>query len=60
VTVQVINRPKEKSLGAGEATNGPVSAAIANAVFNALGVRARDLPLTMDALTKAALTEENA
>ena len=60
VAVEVMSRPEQKSLGAGEATNGPVSAAIANAVFNALGVRARHLPLTMDALTKAALTEGNA
>ena len=59
VAVQVIDRPEQKSLGAGEATNGPVSAAIANALFNALGIRARHLPLTMDAITKAALAEEN-
>ncbi len=59
VAVQVIDRPDQKSLGAGEATNGPVSAAIANAIFNALGVRARHMPLTMDAITKTALAEEN-
>jgi len=60
VNVQVIDRPDQKSLGAGEATNGPVSAAIANAVFNALGVRARHMPFSMDAIKKAALAEENA
>ena len=58
VAVQVIDRPDQKSLGAGEATNGPVSAAIANAIFNALGVRARHMPFTMDALTQAAMAEE--
>lgn len=58
VAVQVMDRPEQKSLGAGEATNGPVSAAIANAIFNALGVRARHMPFTMDAITKAALAEE--
>lgn len=60
VAVQVIDRPDQKSVGAGEAANGPVSAAIANAVFNALGVRVRHMPFTMDAITKAALAEENA
>jgi CO/xanthine dehydrogenase Mo-binding subunit len=59
VQVKVIDRPEQKSVGAGEATNGPVSAAIGNAIFNALGVRARHLPFTMDALTQAALAEEN-
>ena len=34
------------SLGAGEATTGPTSAAIANAVFAATGVRLRDTPFT--------------
>lgn len=57
VEVQVIDRPDQKSLGAGEATHGPVAAAIANAVFDALGVRVRDMPLTTDAITKAALAD---
>lgn len=59
VQVKVIDRPEQKSLGAGEATNGPVSAAIANAIFNALDVRVRHMPFTMDAITQAALAEEN-
>jgi CO/xanthine dehydrogenase Mo-binding subunit len=42
-------------LGAGEATQGPTTAAIANAVFLAVGVRMRQLPLTPDNLAKAAL-----
>jgi CO/xanthine dehydrogenase Mo-binding subunit len=42
-------------LGAGEATQGPTTAAIANAVFHAAGVRVRQLPLTPDNLAKAAL-----
>ncbi len=42
-------------LGAGEATQGPTTAAIANAVFHAVGVRVRQLPLTPDNLAKAAL-----
>ncbi len=59
VQVKVIDRPEQKSVGAGEATNGPVSAAIANAIFNALDVRVRHMPFTMDAITRAALAEEN-
>jgi CO/xanthine dehydrogenase Mo-binding subunit len=42
-------------LGAGEATQGPTTAAIANAVFHAVGVRVRQLPLTPNNLAKAAL-----
>jgi CO/xanthine dehydrogenase Mo-binding subunit len=42
-------------LGAGEATQGPTTGAIANAVFHAVGVRVRQLPLTPDNLAKAAL-----
>ncbi len=42
-------------LGAGEATQGPTTAAVANAVFHAVGVRMRQLPMTPDNLAKAAL-----
>ena len=55
VDVKVLDRPSEKSLGAGEATHGPVAAAIANAISDALGVRVRDMPLSQDNITKAAL-----
>ena len=48
---ETLNSP----LGAGEATQGPTSAAIANAVFHAVGVRVRQLPMTPDNLAKAAL-----
>lgn len=40
-------------LGAGEASLGPTAAAIANAVFDALGVRVRDLPLTPERIIQA-------
>ena len=59
VEVRVLNRLEEKSLGAGEATHGPVAAAIANAVFDALGVRVRDMPLSKDNITRAALADGN-
>ncbi len=41
------------SLGAGEASQGPTAAAIANALHHALGVRVRDLPLTPERIVKA-------
>jgi CO/xanthine dehydrogenase Mo-binding subunit len=45
VEVHLINRPDTPPMGAGEAAMGPVSAAIANAIFAATGSRIRDLPL---------------
>jgi CO/xanthine dehydrogenase Mo-binding subunit len=53
VRVEVIARPDIEPVGAGEAAHGPVTAAIANAVFDALGVRVRDLPITRDRLIAA-------
>ena len=53
VDVEVISRPDIEPVGAGEAAHGPVTAAIANAVFDALGVRVRDLPITRDRLIAA-------
>jgi nicotinate dehydrogenase subunit B len=55
VEVQIIHHLDQPSLGAGEVTHGPVTAAIANALFDALGVRVRDMPLTTEAITKAAM-----
>lgn len=42
----LINRPGETYLGAGETLVGQAAAAVANAVFDATGVRMRDLPFT--------------
>ena len=53
VEVQIISRPDQKSVGAGEAPMGPTAAAIANAVHAALGVRVRDLPLTPERVAAA-------
>jgi nicotinate dehydrogenase subunit B len=52
VTVHLVDSDAP-STGAGEAAQGPTSAAIANAVHRALGVRVRDLPLTHDAVVRA-------
>jgi CO/xanthine dehydrogenase Mo-binding subunit len=48
VEVHLLDRPEEKSLGSGEASQGPAAAALVNAVSSALGRRIRDLPLTPD------------
>jgi CO/xanthine dehydrogenase Mo-binding subunit len=45
------------SVGAGEAAQGPTTAAIANAVADAIGVRVRHLPLTADAVVAAIESE---
>ncbi|HEX6609419.1 MAG TPA: xanthine dehydrogenase family protein molybdopterin-binding subunit, partial [Hyphomicrobiaceae bacterium] len=49
----IIDRPAEPSLGMGEAVLGPAAAAIANAVYDAIGVRVRDLPMTRDRVMAA-------
>ena len=59
LTVHVIDRPDEPSLGAGEAAQGPVAAALANAVHDALGVRVRELPLSADTLLRAVHAAES-
>jgi nicotinate dehydrogenase subunit B len=53
VLVELIPRPELDPVGAGEAAHGPTTAAIANAVFDCLGVRVRDLPITRDGLIAA-------
>ena len=54
VTIELINRPAERPLGAGEGSQGPTVAVIANAVAHATGKRLRDLPMDA-ARVKAAL-----
>jgi nicotinate dehydrogenase subunit B len=45
VEVELINRLNERPLGAGEGSQGPAVAAVANAFASATGKRIRDLPL---------------
>lgn len=52
--IALIDRPTEPPLGAGEAACTPVGAALANAVFDATGVRLRTIPFTPERV-KAAL-----
>lgn len=54
VVTRLLDRPEQRSLGAGEATQGPAAAALANAVCAASGVRVRDMPLDPDRLRQAA------
>ena len=53
VDVVVIDHPELPSLGAGEASQGPISAAIANAIRHATGARLRDLPFTPERVKAA-------
>jgi len=54
VEVLLIDRPDQPLVGAGEAATAPVAAALANAVFDATGVRLRTAPFTA-ARVKAAV-----
>jgi nicotinate dehydrogenase subunit B len=53
IDVQLMPGDGHASLGAGEASLGPTAAAIANAVFDALGVRVRDLPMRPERIVQA-------
>jgi nicotinate dehydrogenase subunit B len=53
VDVEFIAGQGNPPLGVGECAQGPTAAAIANAVYDALGVRVRSLPLTADQLIAA-------
>ncbi|MET0136506.1 MAG: molybdopterin cofactor-binding domain-containing protein [Kibdelosporangium sp.] len=53
VEITLLDRPDLPSLGAGEAAQGPTAAAIANALFDATGIRVRNLPLTPENIIAA-------
>jgi nicotinate dehydrogenase subunit B len=55
IDIELIDRPTEKPLGAGEAACAAVGAALANAVHNATGARLRTVPFTPERV-KLALT----
>jgi len=46
ILIDLVDRPREPPLGAGEAAATPVPAALANAVFDAAGIRLRTVPFT--------------
>jgi CO/xanthine dehydrogenase Mo-binding subunit len=53
VEVHIIPRPGQPFLGTGEAGQGPMAAAIANALRDATGARVRDLPLSAERVKAA-------
>ena len=55
VIIELIDRPDQPAVGAGEATTSVIPAAIANGVFDATGMRLRTIPFTPQRV-KAALT----
>jgi CO/xanthine dehydrogenase Mo-binding subunit len=42
----LIDRPDQPATGAGETASAPIGAAIGNAIFDATGVRLRQIPFT--------------
>ena len=53
VETVLLDQPGAPSLGAGEAAQGPTPAAIANAVFAAVGARLREIPFTPERVQAA-------
>ena len=54
IEVDLIDRPDQQPLGAGETSVSPTAAAIGNAVKQALGVRIVEMPITRDTIARAA------
>jgi CO/xanthine dehydrogenase Mo-binding subunit len=53
IDIELIDRPDRPSVGAGEAATSPIPGAIANAIFDAAGVRVRDVPFTPERVRAA-------
>ncbi|MHC5175396.1 xanthine dehydrogenase family protein molybdopterin-binding subunit [Serratia rhizosphaerae] len=53
VNVQLLDNPDRPPMGAGESASVPSAAAIANALFDALGVRLREVPFTPERILQA-------
>ena len=51
----LLDRPNERFLGAGECVAGPTAGAIANGIYNAIGLRLRRMPFTPEAIKLAAM-----
>jgi len=49
IEVELIDHPELPSVGAGEASSSPIPGAVANAIYDATGVRLRDVPLRLGA-----------
>ena len=53
ILIDIVSRPKEPPLGAGEASATPVPAALANAIFDAVGARLTTVPFTRERVRAA-------
>lgn len=53
IDIVLIDRPGEPYMGVGEGAMGPIPAAIANAVFDASGIRLRQIPFTPERVKAA-------
>ena len=53
VEIVLIDRPNERSGGAGETSVPIIPGAIANAIYDAIGVRVRDMPFTPERVRAA-------
>ena len=53
IAIDLVTRPTDPPLGAGEAAATPVPAALANAVFDATGIRLRTVPFTPERVKRA-------
>jgi CO/xanthine dehydrogenase Mo-binding subunit len=53
VDIVLINRPDEPALGAGEPSTVTTAAALANAIFDASGIRLRQIPFTPERVKSA-------
>jgi len=53
IAIDIVSRPNDPPLGAGEASATPVPAALANAVFDAVGARMTTVPFTRERVLTA-------
>lgn len=53
IAIRLIDRPTVRAVGAGEPAAAPIFAALANAIFDATGVRLREVPFTPERLKAA-------
>ena len=53
INIELIDRPMVRAVGAGEASSAPIFAALANAIYDATGVRLRSVPFTPERLLAA-------
>jgi len=53
IAIELIDRPDQPALGAGEQTTCAVLPAVANAIFNASGARVREVPFSADKVLAA-------